>query len=146
MKRMTLWGEVEEPNTKDCSICGEEKHIHEFQLRSGKKENFQDTRENRRNECDVCKSKLNKQTRIAKKVAGKCPDNHSCPICGRNKEQLKGEHNGWQNKSPFVLDHDHETGEPRGYICQHCNIGLGKNGFDENIQSLKNAIEYLETT
>lgn len=139
---MTLWGEVDDIETKVCSLCGTEKHIHEFGLRSGKKENFAHTRQNRRNECSCCKNKLNKQTRLAKQLAGKCPDNHTCPICNRNEEELKGEHNGWQNKSPFVLDHDHVTGEPREWICQHCNIAYGSNGFNENLNTLNSAIKY----
>lgn len=140
---MTLYGEDDTLETKVCSLCGEEKHIHEFGLRSGKKENFAHTRQNRRNECSTCKSKLTKQTQLAKKLAGPVPDNHVCPICDRNEEQLKGDHNGWQGKSPWVLDHDHDTGAFREYICQHCNIAIGSNGFNESKMALKNAIKYL---
>lgn len=51
-----------------------------------------------------------------------------CPICG--------------SEEPLVIDHDHATSEVRGLICDSCNLGLGK--FKDNIQSLKNAISYLE--
>jgi 5-methylcytosine-specific restriction endonuclease McrA len=40
------------------------------------------------------------------------------------------------------VDHSHETTVVRGLLCQACNLGLGN--FRENIQVLKNAIEYLE--
>ena len=50
-----------------------------------------------------------------------------CPICG--------------SEEPLVVDHDHSTQEVRGLICNSCNLGLGK--FKDNIQSLKNAIAYL---
>jgi len=144
MEVRNVYGEIERLDTKVCSICGEEKHIHEYALRSGKKVDFLHAKENRRNECCECKRELNRQTRIAKSKAGKCPVNHVCPICKRNEIELRGDHNGWQKNNVWVLDHDHDTGEPREYICQHCNIGYGSNGFNENVNTLRNAIKYHE--
>ena len=42
----------------------------------------------------------------------------------------------------IVVDHDQESGEPRGLLCESCNTGLGrfKNGEDH----LRNAIAYLQ--
>ncbi len=51
-----------------------------------------------------------------------------CPICG--------------SEEPLVVDHDHSTSEVRGLICHSCNLMLGH--AKDNIQSLKNAIKYLE--
>ena len=45
----------------------------------------------------------------------------------------------WSGK--FCIDHDHETGHPRGLLCFKCNAALGN--FNDNIQNLTNAIEYL---
>ena len=44
----------------------------------------------------------------------------------------------------ITVDHDQETGTPRGLICDSCNTGLGrfKNGEDH----LQSAIEYLAAT
>ena len=41
-----------------------------------------------------------------------------------------------------VIDHDHQKGRKRGYLCDSCNTGLGrfKNGEDY----LRNAIAYLK--
>lgn len=57
----------------------------------------------------------------------------SCPIC--RKQTIIGV------TAKIVLDHDHDTGRPRGWICESCNTGLGrlKNGED----FLQNAIDYL---
>lgn len=41
----------------------------------------------------------------------------------------------------YVVDHDHVTGKVRGILCSPCNMGLGH--FKDSIQSLQNAITYL---
>lgn len=47
-------------------------------------------------------------------------------------------------KRALCLDHDHETGEFRGWICQLCNFGIGALG--DNIRGLSVAILYLTRT
>lgn len=41
-----------------------------------------------------------------------------------------------------VIDHNHITGNLRGLLCNGCNKGLGL--FKDNIESLHNAIKWLE--
>ena len=55
-----------------------------------------------------------------------------CAIC-RKPNNVIGERLG--------VDHDHNTGEVRGLLCNHCNKGLA--GFRDNPKILKNAINYL---
>lgn len=57
-----------------------------------------------------------------------------CAICGRVPSSI-GQHH-------LHLDHDHETGQNRAPICFHCNTGLGM--FDENIEEMQRAIDYLK--
>lgn len=40
-----------------------------------------------------------------------------------------------------VVDHCHTTGKVRGLLCGRCNTGIGL--FLDNVESLKNAIDYL---
>ena len=41
----------------------------------------------------------------------------------------------------MALDHNHDTGQVRGILCENCNRGLGL--FKENQEYLNSAIEYL---
>jgi hypothetical protein len=56
------------------------------------------------------------------------PSDSRCDICSR--------------VAKLVLDHDHETGSFRGYLCRDCNLGLGKLG--DNLDGLRRVIAYLE--
>tara|TARA_B110000003_G_C16614464_1_gene520777 strand:+ start:124 stop:657 length:534 start_codon:yes stop_codon:yes gene_type:complete len=55
-----------------------------------------------------------------------------CPIC--LKISIVG-------ITKIVLDHNHSTGEIRGYLCESCNTGIGR--FKDNVNILKNGIEWL---
>jgi len=65
--------------------------------------------------------------------------NNACAICGTTENNVTGKNRGWN----FAVDHDHETGEVRGLLCNQCNRGLGMLG--DTVESLKKAIQYLET-
>tara|TARA_Y100000004_G_scaffold28565_1_gene29331 strand:- start:105 stop:437 length:333 start_codon:yes stop_codon:yes gene_type:complete len=41
----------------------------------------------------------------------------------------------------WQLDHDHESGQFRGWLCKQCNTGLGNLGDD--LESLLRAVQYL---
>lgn len=56
---------------------------------------------------------------------------NKCAICRNEFTKTKHTH----------VDHCHTTGKVRGILCSSCNRGLGF--FYDNIQSLKNAVNYL---
>lgn len=58
--------------------------------------------------------------------------NSSCRICGSSSP---GHGGAW------ATDHDHETGEVRGILCNTCNLGLGY--FKDNPDFLISAVAYL---
>jgi hypothetical protein len=41
----------------------------------------------------------------------------------------------------FVVDHDHETGQIRGLLCNPCNLGIGALG--DTIEGVERAARYL---
>jgi hypothetical protein len=65
--------------------------------------------------------------------------NYSCAIC---KRELKPVGNNSEKNSVGCVDHDHTSGKLRGILCSDCNTGLGS--FKEDVESLKQAVRYLE--
>lgn len=85
-----------------------------------------------RPECKDCTNKARKGCNAAKKLAGnpKYPDlGTPCHNCGRTDKKL-------------VFDHDHETLEHRGWLCDNCNRSLGMLG--DTIEGLERTILYLK--
>lgn len=64
--------------------------------------------------------------------------NGTCAICG--KKEI-GRSNIGEMKNNFIVDHDHETGEVRGLLCNGCNRSIGYLG---NVFLLDRAIQYLK--
>ena len=117
---------------KKCSKCGLSLPLSAFRKRGG--ENYL------RTECKKCSDKLVKQRVLLKQKYGTPPDDYVCPICGRQKEECMGE--GSNSASPWALDHSHDTGEFRSWLCHKCNRGLG--AFNDDARFLKKAINYIK--
>lgn len=120
--------------TKRCSECKRTLPLSKFGKASGAKY--------LRYDCKDCGKKMTnarKKLRVLHPLVN--PEDHHCPICNASAKQAFGQ--GGQNlKSSWVLDHDHETGKFRGYICHNCNRGLGL--FANSIERMLKAIEYLK--
>lgn len=58
--------------------------------------------------------------------------NNKCAICGKHENEIR--------RGLFV-DHNRETKEVRGLLCQNCNAGIGH--FKESESLLYTAINYL---
>jgi hypothetical protein len=68
-----------------------------------------------------------------------------CEICGKSETELPDVFgHGGKIKSKWRLDHCHRSGMFRGFLCDNCNIGLGK--FMDSPDLMKNAIAYLSRT
>lgn len=103
---------------KTCIKCGQHKALHEFAVQpSGK---------SHRNDCKQCQKEAQAIVKQLRKTAPAQPE--ACQCCGKKTDKL-------------VLDHDHETKEFRGWVCDHCNRGMGFLGDD--VQGALNFLNYL---
>ena len=59
----------------------------------------------------------------------------TCAICSSTET---GRNDTW-----FCIDHDHDTGQVRGLLCNNCNRALGL--FKDNEKLLENASNYVKT-
>ena len=118
---------------KTCSKCKLELDDLDFSPSSGGKY--------LRPECKSCAKKLAKRREELKKEFGYPVSDYTCPICLKNEKELKGTGG---NASIWVVDHNHDTDDFRGHLCHNCNRGLGV--FQDNIDRLERAINYLSTS
>lgn len=145
--------------TKQCTVCNLNKPISLFRFRKDRNKEIAYCQEcertkNRNHYKTRSRDKINRQ---AKERYQKDPVKHrelriassakipvskyrdlknrygfECNICG-TKEAVAGK--------SLAYDHDHKTGSFRGFLCIHCNQGLGK--FFDRIDLLEKAIKYL---
>lgn len=120
---------------KICNIC----HL----LKEDKKEfdiNQTDAkgRKTTRPSCQECRVAIDgvplKASEKKRLMAIAPKDIFTCPICG--KTSIAGV------TANLVIDHDHDTGNAREWICDSCNTGLGR--FKDDIKLLQKAIDYLK--
>lgn len=57
---------------------------------------------------------------------------HKCLLCGQSAAD---------EKKALAVDHDHETGQIRGLLCQNCNKGIGNLKDDPSL--LRRAADYV---
>jgi hypothetical protein len=62
---------------------------------------------------------------------------HKCGICGTAEASI---HRAG-TKRELSVDHDHDTGEVRGLLCNRCNRGIGY--FGDSVGGLLKAVAYL---
>lgn len=122
-------------SVKVCNICNKLLDTSLFQ----KNQNGKGNRTIRRPSCDSCR-KIIDGTPVSSKDKKQWEQTKpnleifECPIC--KKRTIPG------LTSKVVLDHDHKTGRPRGWICDSCNTGIGR--FKDDVKLLEEAIKYLK--
>jgi hypothetical protein len=122
-------GSVVVPDSKKCPGCKTEKFSHEFYRNSANKDGLNWQCKN----CEsICMRKSNygvteewRQVTL-RAQGGFCAICKEAPGCG---------------DSSLSVDHDHQTGAPRGLLCGNCNRGIGH--LRDSIDLLGKAEEYL---
>lgn len=109
---------------KICTICAEIKTHEEFEITSTTANKI-----HRRNACRACRKLSRASEKSLKKLHGSNkPVGTPCECCGKTNIKLS-------------LDHDHLTGQLRGWLCQTCNVAIGALG--DNIEGVTKALNYL---
>lgn len=123
-----------------CADCGEEKSPDDFPRHRGKKSG-------RYCYCKRCHNKRGQETR--QRLYGGSRHYHlkqRYGIGAADVERMIREQDGLcalcRRRPAEHVDHDHRTGKVRGILCEPCNGGLGQ--FKDNVQTIRNAIEYLK--
>jgi hypothetical protein len=120
---------------KVCNVCHRLLDTEMFD----KNQNGKDNRPIRRPSCTECRhiidgTPLKSKDRVEWNKVKPHLIPFECPIC--KKRTIAG------LTSKVVLDHNHETGEARGWICDSCNTGIGR--FKDNIELLESAISFVK--
>lgn len=69
------------------------------------------------------------------------PEDFACPLCKRSIEDFHSQ-GRYRTQSPFSVDHNPETLEIRGWICNPCNSSMGL--AKHSVSVLENMIKYLQ--
>ena len=93
-----------------------------------------------RPECKKCNNELSKVRNYLRSLHPEPTENYICPICLGSEDDVRGKGN--TRNGSWVLDHCHEKETFRGWLCHKCNRALG--GFDDNVDTLKRAMSYLQ--
>lgn len=144
-------------SSKRCSCCGEVKPTTEFtrqKNRYGKwvfhswcrecnKKRYKKYRKDNPEKCKraYSNSKLKKKYGLTPEDLERMlrDQDNKCAICGK---ELFLHGASVDNSKIARVDHNHETGEIRGLLCNDCNRGIGL--LKDNPLFLANAIKYLE--
>jgi hypothetical protein len=90
----------------------------------------------------TCRTCMRNQSNLVKQLRKTNPypdEDYCCPICDRDIKEI-GKY-GQPRLQNWVLDHCHDSLSFRGWLCHHCNVGLG--GFSDSLTRLKKAVIYL---
>mgnify|MGYP003671955932 FL=1 len=114
----------------ECNNCGVVQPVDNFQhMASGEI----------KRKCRTCARDQSRLVKHLKKLNPYPSDDYCCPICNRDINEIGRK--GQKMLQSWVLDHCHDTETFRGWVCFHCNTGLG--AFADDSSKVKSAYEYL---
>ena len=131
-----LLGVPVEGDYRDCVVCGETKHITQFNYR---KDGPKSARVSRR--CKCCQSGIDSLINQLRKQNPVIPD--ACACCGTTEKRKYSTLKQWgSGKMSFHLDHCHKTKKFRGYLCFDCNVAISR--LNDSSERARLAMEYLK--
>jgi hypothetical protein len=137
-------------NTWHCVVCDSDKSKTEFDV-------FGKVKKTRRSYCKSCAptywknrwlknketiARQNRNSRL-KTTFGITPEDYEKLSQKQNNQCLICKKDYGNNKNKYLsIDHNHDTGEIRGLLCQKCNSAIGL--LNEDIELVKRTLLYLE--
>ncbi len=101
--------------------------------------------------CEICNNKYIAKSSKSRWCENCIPNKHARTIyeryrlLPRQEKELKEKYNGicpiCNKRKASAIDHDHKTGQVRGYICNKCNLGLH---YIEDEELSSNMSKYLK--
>ncbi len=124
--QLSLFGDIGprtdlDPDGQTCVVCNETKGWDYFP----KHKHYAGGKDKR---CRTCVAYQASVRNTLRKVSPAMSD--VCDCCGKSTYKT------------LVLDHCHDTDTFRGWLCEWCNVGIGKLG--DNLDGVLNAVAYLE--
>lgn len=130
--------------TKICKTCGVEKDVKEYQKDITKKDHL-------RPYCKECTSKRRKQLLSKETIRQRNLEKNfgkgALDVYKKLFEEQKGvcaicssPENG--RYSHLSIDHNHDTNQIRGLLCNNCNRGIGL--LKDNPELMRRAADYVE--
>ena len=139
-KQFTLYGWQDLP-TRHCPDCGLDKALSEF---SAREPNALRTNKSLRKSCKACERH---KTQVRKRLEALHPrpseSDYVCPCCGRDAGTIR-QLDRWHDRSVWVLHHCHRTEAFIDWLCNDCNIGIGR--FNDDPIRIMQAAEYVRKT
>ena len=135
---------------KQCSKCKEFKPLSAF----ARKARAKDGLNYHCRDCTAayCRANLDAYARRMREWVKRNPDKYAAHAI-KSRRKVRGQVNEPTRPKPdaceccgeipskMIEDHDHTTGLFRGWLCHHCNTGLGL--FKDSSERLQQAIQYL---
>lgn len=131
-----------------CRTCGSEECL-KAQYKNNKIKNSKVFKEERI--CEICGDSYIANSTTCRWCKNCIPNKHSRTIYERygllpnQEKELKEKYNGicpiCNKRKASAIDHNHTTGQVRGYICNKCNLGLH---YIEDIELKNNMERYLK--
>ena len=120
--------------SKICNVCHILKGNDEFDVNQTDAKGRKTTRPSCKN-CRILIDGEPLKSDERKRMLEKKPKGvFTCPICQKTSIPFV--------TANLVIDHDHNTGNARDWICDSCNTGLGR--FKDNVKLLEAVIKYLQ--
>ena len=142
---------------KICTVCNQTKSCKEFYKRKSSPDGFA-------THCKLCDNEKKRKWKEQNKDRAYSTDRErhlrhrygittvdydamlqeqegKCGICGTSENYSS--HNGNRKDWSFAVDHDHNTGQVRGLLCNNCNRALGL--FNDCKKTLGAALKWLDT-